>query len=837
MLLIVLFATLTFAAIPQGRAQEFTLTINDCFCKLPGCMTSFECTIWFGGGGDANDHQTSYGPITLDKDHPYEFRVLSTVTCPTCGEEVHHERYDLTRSPMDSGIDIRCQGAAKAVSDGVVYNVIKYQITVPAAGPNAVAINANYNRAGAAIDRYRAKIVKNPDAQLIAMQVEDGVVLTDLIRTGDIEKLDTDGFTITSSAGFHMGHIGFNIRADRDYLNTSMQAQCTPEAAPVLSDVWFRKACMHLYNQEEIVSSIYGYTVTPVQSLVAPAQGGWRNKEVEKPPYNPGDPLDTTEYDPVSGEYADACSTLRYAGYTYHPGRNNWITPYDIDNDTIAGETNGDDDIPRIMLWTPTYEVAPTSAEHGARFIDDCHAVGLSSMVHDPREFNPYMDLVDVGAMDMYMVFWSLGRFPDQLYTMCHSDHDVAKVPADYNKPGCHDDYLDELVFTLISSLNHQEKLAACYEAQRVLYNETYPDCAFAYMQLYSRIYFNGFNPDLRGIVNSPGYGSHNGWTELNMRWAEGAERLEGGETIIEWLWGEEPELLNPCSASSVYAWDIIDLTLDGCISVNPYTHEDMPWMAEDWNITSWPGQGAGNDETWMNVTFQLRKDIFWQDGRLWNATDVAFNWLFLRDNQIPRYMGMWMFLQDVDIINPYRVRAIMNITSQFLLYDLAGTAALLPPPVWEPLDGAPLEDIMQYDAANEHGTLPGMGPWFNPTSGLNNDPGYPETHLYGTGIFVFESYSPTLLAADLRRSVTYFRNAESIAEQKTSIFHVIGDVTYDGYIDVFDLSSVGAAYGRREGQVGYNPDADLNVDKRVDAKDLAFVTFYYGEQKEYPEP
>ena len=68
-------------------------------------------------------------------------------------------------------------------------------------------IDIEYARAGPEIDLFRAKVIKTPDAGLIAMQTEEGVVLTDIRRTGDIEKLDSDGFTITSAAGFHMGHI------------------------------------------------------------------------------------------------------------------------------------------------------------------------------------------------------------------------------------------------------------------------------------------------------------------------------------------------------------------------------------------------------------------------------------------------------------------------------------------------------------------------------------------------------------------------------------------------------------------------------------------------------
>jgi len=286
-----------------------------------------------------------------------------------------------------------------------------------------------------------------------------------------------------------------------------------------------------------------------------------------------------------------------------------------------------------------------------------------------------------------------------------------------------------------------------------------------------------------------------------------------------------------------VYAWDLIEKVLDGLIAVNPYTHEDIPWLATGWEITEWPNQGPGNDETWMNVTFTLREDVHWQDGNIFMADDVVFNWLFLRDNEIPRYKGMWQFLVDCEAIGNYTVRATMDTTSQFLIYDLSGTAALLPPPVWAHLDGAPIVTIMEFSPSTNNTTPEGAGPWFNPTADVGNDQHFPETQLYGTGPFVFEYYDPITMVADLVQSVTYFKCTEDIASDKVEMFHLIGDVNRDGYIDVFDLARVGAAYGAKIGQPRYDPEADINSDGRVEAKDLAYVAFNWGEQREYPVP
>lgn len=312
------------------------------------------------------------------------------------------------------------------------------------------------------------------------------------------------------------------------------------------------------------------------------------------------------------------------------------------------------------------------------------------------------------------------------------------------------------------------------------------------------------------------------------MHWEPGTERTEGGSTLIEWIWGEEPEQLNPLSADTGYAWGIIGKTLDSLIAVNPYTHEDIPWLAEDWIVEEWFGQGPGGS-SWMNVTFWLRKDIFWQDGIPFTASDVEFAWEFLRDNAIPRYEGMWQFLEDVVVIDRYTVRAVMNTMNQFLLYDLSETSGLLPPQVYGWLDGAPLTTIMTYDpTANTTST---GGPWF----GMGT--GFPSSHLFGTGPFVFEEYNPLTLVADLHQSTSYFASTNEISELETEMFHEIGDVNRDGYIDVFDMSLLGVAFGKFNWMPGYNPDADLNQDGVIDGRDLALITWHWGEQKEFPEP
>jgi peptide/nickel transport system substrate-binding protein len=720
---------------------------------------------------------------------------------------------------------------------------------------------AEYGRAGAKIDKLRFMVIRSPDAKLIGMQTCAADVWSyhhafctaeALIfecpsekRTSDIEKLDRECFTITKAPGFHVKFLGLNIRPDQSYRRPEITFW-------PLADVNFRHALVHCYDQEGIVASIKGYTATLVRSLVPPAQGGWVNPEVPAHPYNPGDPFTSTPSD------GSSCGTLMAAGYTF------------IDAGTIGAVDSADywlmpneDPVPDLHVLTPTYAVCPTQFEYGARFIADLAEIGLAGtpengwtgFIHEPMEYQTNLQLVYEDAdFDIYMAGLALGRFPDHLYPMCYSGQDSQLHPWKFNAPGIHDSELDAKLETLKFSLDHMEKLEACWEIQRELYDENFPNSAFAYIPMYSRIYFNAFKPGFEGIVNSPGYGSDNTWTFLDIHWELGHpnERIEDSKRTVNWILCGEPERpLSPLYGYTAATWEIMVRTMDCLMKVNPYTHEDLPWMAESWEIVETPG-GPGA----MNITFHLRRDIFWQDGRPYTAEDAAFNWLFLRDNQIPRYQSMWEHIIDVEAVTNYEVRVCLDVTSQFLIYDLACTAAMLPPPVWKPWDGQPLENILAYDPSTDTTPPAHAGPWFGWRDPATGQPLGAVTCLYGTGPFIFDFYDTIGLYAEMHAWRCYWKMTDEIQDQLKEMRHHVGNVNYPGsyfesvyiekgigvddYITIVDMALMARAYGKFSFEpwgVGwglYNPDADINDDGVINTRDIAILTFFMGLNYHY---
>jgi ABC-type transport system substrate-binding protein len=685
------------------------------------------------------------------------------------------------------------------------------------------------------MDELHFRVVKSPDAQLVAMQLRETDILTDLTRQKDIEKLSDEGFTITSAPGFHIEHIGFNIRPT-EIVQAGSRA---PEAIhPVtywpLADVNFRHALVHAYDQEGIIYSLYGYIVVPVRSLVPPAQEDWFNPNIPEHPFNLGDPFTSP-----AGEHSTV-GILKAAGYTF----------VDADEDGLVSPAdywlmpNGDK-IPDIHVYTPTYEVAPTSAEHGARWIEDLAKIGLQGttdngfhgFIHEPQEFWPYITKVFQDAtFDAYMVFWGLGRFPDHLYDMLHSSQisgppPFGTAPWRYNAPGVNSTQIDELVEIIKTSLDHSAKLEATFKVQELMYNVTAEEDALAYMILYSRIHFNAYNPDLRGIVNSPGYGSDNKWTSLSLRWEPGSpdERIDpDGNSYVIYTLAEEPERLNPAYAGTAYAWTIIDGVMDELLAVDPYAHRDLPWIATSWEMVADPDGVPGA----MNVTFYLATNVTWQDGYPYTAWDAMFSLLFTKEWEIPRYTSIWKYIVDVVVIDDYTFTVISNATSQFLLYDFASLAAMFPPQVWD-RDWTDLDEILSYNPADE-----GVG--YDPAPGYDPGPTPPPTNLFGTGPWIFQYYDEIGFYGEVWQNPNYFRTTESIQNQLTELFHEIGDVNRDGVIDLMDYFMVSKSYNSTINEPEYNPDADLNEDGIIDIFDILVngggVVAHWGWQRTYPD-
>jgi ABC-type transport system substrate-binding protein len=676
----------------------------------------------------------------------------------------------------------------------------------------------SYAQNGPVMDVIRHKVVQSPDQSLLQMRNDIVDSSEGLIRVTDVETLDSDGNLITQDLGFHMGFIGYNIR---DLASTARVANgpgwknltAYGYRSDLIGHYWplahveFRHALVHAYDQLSIIPPIYGYTVTPVRSLVPPAESKYYNPNALTHPYSPGNPITTPAGD------GSTVAILKAAGYTF------------VDADSSGTVTDADywktpdgGDMPHMNLWTPLIGVAPTSYQHGLEFVNDLTAIGLGAttangqkgFAHAGRDFNEYLNDVygtsgHCGALfDAFMVFYSLGRIPDHLYSMLHSSQESATAWQMTNSAGVINSAIDALVNTVKYSLDADDIEIAAKDVQEKLYNPA-NDYALAYMVLYSRSYFNAWDENLQGVVKSPGYGSDNGWSWLNVNWKT-SPRIEGTKTVLIYINGDYPDSFNQLYATTVYEWNVIGQALDGLTAVNPYNHQDIPWLASGWSIE----ETAGG----MTIHFTLRSDVQWQDGKPFTPADAEFCLEFMRNWHIPRYDQTAKSIVDAVVVDATHLDVLVSEAGLSLFYDVSGLAAYLPEHIWNrPWTG--LQQILDYDPKVAYNVAPGY------TAGPHPTP----TNLFGTGPFVFQFYTGAY--DDMWRNTYYFMSQAAIATLMTNMFWEVGDQSKNGVVDVTDYTNVSLKYGLTPGDVGYDPTCNFNSDDIIDMIDFSNAAYH----------
>ena len=639
------------------------------------------------------------------------------------------------------------------------------------------------------------------------------------------------GAYIAADLGFHVGAIVYNIRADQGYRRTDISYW-------PLHDAEFRHALIHCYDQLAIIPPIYGYVVTPVRSLVPPAQSKYYNTAVEAHPYNPGDPFTSP-----SGEHS-TCGILKAAGYSFVDANSNdivdpadyWKTP------PHAGYPTGRP-LPQMAIDSPPVANAPAADAHVAAFIADLSAVGLRStfanglhgFTQAPGVFNTYLSAAYNGAnFDAFFACYGLDKIPDQLYSLLHTDQDSLAYPGRRNAPGINDATINALTETVKFSFDTDDIETAAKDIQDRMYDSTLPNAdnfALAYMCMYSRSHFNAYNTNLEGIIKSGGYGTDNKWTFLNINWAT-APRMKGTETQVIWMLPEAPSTFNPLDADTKYEWEILARVYDGLTNENPYNLYDIPWLAADWTVTE--------TATGMKIDFTLRNDVTWHDGYPFTASDVEFCLELLRDWQVPRYAEATQTLDDVIVTDATHFTVNATEAGLALFYDFAGLAAMLPPQIWDrtwPSQAA----LLAYDpTAFAYGTdmAPGYyaGPWAADVP----------TNLFGTGPWIFQFWAggaatPT---GDLNANTGYFLTTEQKYDLKQEMFWEVGDYTghpaaaiptNEGIVNVVDLTYVSFAFGSYMGDPDWDVAADFNENLFVGIEDLSNVAYHLMWQREYP--
>ena len=527
--------------------------------------------------------------------------------------------------------------------------------------PGAAAVK--FEDWGPHVDEIIMPIIKNSDARRIAFERGESIVWSGLTKPTDIDQAKSLGYAdMRMTLGFHMFYLCFNMR--RGPL----------DAQPL------RQAIAHATDRDNIIRTLFKGYMLPMSSFV-PQVSPFYNKTV---PF-------------YEFSLKKAAEVLDNAGYKLDATGKNRIDPK-------TGKP-----LPDMKIFTPTYEVAPTSAELGKMIADSCQKVGLP-VKPEPMDFNVMLDKLDIGEFDMFCLAWGLSKNPTFLHSFFHSSMDVE---AGYNRPGIRNPELDKALDELYYAADLKAAQVASDKAQLILARE------MPYVPLYSRPYIDAFNKtQVTGYVDMGGFGAahyNNPWTLLNIRRVDRfGKAIEGG--TIRWSLSEEPKNLNPCTASSAYEQEVLSKVFDSLIVSHPDTLDDMPWMAEKWDVGTWDVEPGKKGTT---VTWYVRKGIKWSDGMPFTAEDVKFTIDYLKDNEIPRYLDATMDIAKAELINKYTVKVYFSSVSYWHFYN-AGLS-FLAKHIWK--------DVTDWKA---------FQPWLEPHPTIK---GY--TKLVGTGPFIMKEYRP----------------------------------------------------------------------------------------------
>jgi peptide/nickel transport system substrate-binding protein len=483
-------------------------------------------------------------------------------------------------------------------------------------------------------------ITRDMDAALLAMSTGKIDVLSDIYRPVDVDRLRADDIADLSMAA---SFHGFFLTFNTRKFPWDQKA--------------LRQAASRIVERRKWVRDLFSGYCEPMLSFL-PAIS----------PYCDAD-------DPPPPRSADeARKELEEAGWTWN--RSGWL---------VAPDGR---ELPTTTILCPPSSVAATTTEIAELFAETLRSLGIPAEA-EPLDFQTMLARVDVGDFDACTNAWSMSRDPDVLFAFYHSSMDVE---GGYNISGISDPELDETLSELRYAPDESAARVASSRAQRILAD------LCPVIPLYSRYSISAMSKSWDGIFETDRNTSDNLMTMISMT------PKEGGERPIYWNIPEEIRTLNPLVSSTAYDWMVLGTIYDSMISVDPYTFEDMPWLAEKWSIET-----VGNASV---LNFTLRDGLLWQDGRPLTVEDIAYSIQFIKDNSVPRFFDNVKDVESVEFDKDARtLRVTMSNVSYWHLHNIGGGVLVMPKHIlenvpdwhaWQPtnrphkaLDGTDLTELI----------------------------------------------------------------------------------------------------------------------------------------------
>jgi peptide/nickel transport system substrate-binding protein len=149
-----------------------------------------------------------------------------------------------------------------------------------------------------------------------------------------------------------------------------------------------------------------------------------------------------------------------------------------------------------------------------------------------------------------------------------------------------------------------------------------------------------------------------------------------GGGGIVKTLWWQAPTLLNPHFANGTKDQDASRIFYEPLAAYDPDGNLVPVLAAEAPSL-----QNGGVAKDGLSVTWRLKKNVVWHDGKPFTADDVVFNWEYVMDPATSAVtIGQYRDIARIDKIDGHTVKIVFKSPMPFWSAAFCGPTGMIVP-------------------------------------------------------------------------------------------------------------------------------------------------------------
>ncbi len=165
------------------------------------------------------------------------------------------------------------------------------------------------------------------------------------------------------------------------------------------------------------------------------------------------------------------------------------------------------------------------------------------------------------------------------------------------------------------------------------------------------------------------------GVAQAQTKWSSNPTR-RGGGGLLKTLWWQAPTLLNPHFAVGTKDQDASRIFYEPLASFDPDGNLIAFLAAEVPSV-----QNGGVSRDGRSVTWKLKKNVAWHDGKPFTADDVVFNWEYVMDPATAAVtQGAYTSIERIDKLDSHTVKLVFKKPTPFWADAFCGVRGMVVP-------------------------------------------------------------------------------------------------------------------------------------------------------------